>query len=77
MHETENGYFAYHQPYVRLDLRRLDEIAKMNFYRFTSATKCGPITEESRRRLADHGLPDRRPTPFGIPPLNPISSRSS
>jgi FkbM family methyltransferase len=32
MHETEHGYFGYHQPYVRLDLRRLDEIAKTNFF---------------------------------------------
>ena len=32
IHETFNGYFAYHQPYVRLDLRRLDEIAKANFF---------------------------------------------
>jgi FkbM family methyltransferase len=31
MHETERGYFAYHQPYLRLDLSRLDAIARENF----------------------------------------------
>jgi len=31
MHETSRGYFAYHQPYVRLDLSRLDAIARQNF----------------------------------------------
>ncbi len=32
MHETSRGYFAYHQPYLRLDLRRLDECARRNFF---------------------------------------------
>jgi FkbM family methyltransferase len=31
MHETSGGYFAYHQPYVRLNLSRLDAIASQNF----------------------------------------------
>jgi FkbM family methyltransferase len=31
IHETDNGYFAYHQPFVRLDMARLDELAKRNF----------------------------------------------
>lgn len=31
IHETDTGYFAYHQPYLTLDLRRLDEIAKRTF----------------------------------------------
>ncbi len=31
MHQTSSGYFAYHQPYVRLDLSRLDEIARCHF----------------------------------------------
>lgn len=31
MHETSRGYFAYHQPYMRLDLARLDAIARQNF----------------------------------------------
>jgi FkbM family methyltransferase len=31
MHETETGYFAYHQPFVRLDLRYIDESAHENF----------------------------------------------
>jgi FkbM family methyltransferase len=31
MHETSRGYFAYHQPYLRLDLGRLDAIANQNF----------------------------------------------
>jgi FkbM family methyltransferase len=31
MHETSRGYFAYHQPYLRLDLGRLDAIASQNF----------------------------------------------
>jgi FkbM family methyltransferase len=32
IHETGTGYFAYQEPYLRLDLRRLDEIAKENFF---------------------------------------------
>jgi FkbM family methyltransferase len=31
IHQTSRGYFAYHQPYVRLDLLRLDEIARRHF----------------------------------------------
>lgn len=31
MHETSHGYFAYHQPYLRLNLARLDEVARQNF----------------------------------------------
>jgi len=31
MHETHAGYFAYHQPFVRLDMSRMDELAKINF----------------------------------------------
>jgi FkbM family methyltransferase len=31
MHETSDGYFAYHQPYLRLNLARLDAIARQNF----------------------------------------------
>ena len=31
MHQTSYGYFAYHQPYVRLDLSRLDRLAQQNF----------------------------------------------
>lgn len=31
MHETSRGYFAYHQPYIRLRLDRLDAIARENF----------------------------------------------
>ncbi|SPF38947.1 conserved hypothetical protein [Candidatus Sulfotelmatobacter kueseliae] len=32
MHETETGYFAYPQPFLRLDLRRLDESARETFF---------------------------------------------
>jgi FkbM family methyltransferase len=32
IHETDHGYFAYQEPYLRLDLRRLDEIARGNFF---------------------------------------------
>jgi len=32
MHRTSDGYFAYHQPYVRLNLGRLNEIARRNFF---------------------------------------------
>lgn len=32
IHETEVGYFAYQEPYLTLDLRRLDEIARTNFF---------------------------------------------
>jgi hypothetical protein len=31
VHETSRGYFAYHQPYIRLRLDRLDAIARENF----------------------------------------------
>src|SRR5271165_375380 len=32
MHRTSRGYFAYHQPYLRLDLSRMDEIARQYFF---------------------------------------------
>jgi len=32
MHETRSGVFAYPHPYVRLDLRHLDEAARTNFF---------------------------------------------
>lgn len=31
MHETSKGYFAYHHPFVRLDLRKLHDSAEKNF----------------------------------------------
>ena len=31
MHQTSRGYFAYHQPYVRLDLSHLDQVARRHF----------------------------------------------
>jgi len=31
MHETSRGYFAYHQPYLRLNLGRIDATARQNF----------------------------------------------
>jgi len=31
IHETHVGYFAYHQPFVRLNMSRMDELAKENF----------------------------------------------
>jgi FkbM family methyltransferase len=32
IHETTRGYFAYHQPFIGLDMARLDELARMNFF---------------------------------------------
>lgn len=32
MHQTSRGYFAYHQPYLRLDLMRLDELARQHYF---------------------------------------------
>lgn len=32
VHRTSRGYFAYHQPYLRLDFARLDEFARRNFF---------------------------------------------
>ncbi|MGA2857647.1 MAG: FkbM family methyltransferase [Candidatus Sulfotelmatobacter sp.] len=32
MHETETGYFAYPQPFLRLDLKHLDESARETFF---------------------------------------------
>jgi FkbM family methyltransferase len=31
MHQTSRDYFAYHQPYLRLDLLRRDQFARQNF----------------------------------------------
>ncbi|MGO9086095.1 MAG: FkbM family methyltransferase [Terriglobales bacterium] len=31
IHETTRGYFAYHQPFLRLDMARMDESARTNF----------------------------------------------
>ncbi|MGA8152223.1 MAG: FkbM family methyltransferase [Terriglobales bacterium] len=31
MHQTRSGYFAYHHPFVRLDMPRMEELAKANF----------------------------------------------
>jgi FkbM family methyltransferase len=31
MHQTSLGYFAYHQPYLRLDLAEMDEAARRHF----------------------------------------------
>ena len=31
VHETSRGYFAYHEPYVRLDISRMEELARLNF----------------------------------------------
>jgi len=32
IHQTPCGYFAYHQPYLRLDLARLDEFARQHYF---------------------------------------------
>lgn len=32
IHQTADGYFAYHQPFVRLNLQRLDLLARTNFF---------------------------------------------
>lgn len=32
MHRTSEGYFAYHQPYVRLDMAYMDRVARSNFF---------------------------------------------
>ena len=32
MHETSDGYFAYHQPYVRLDMTKMDAAAREHFF---------------------------------------------
>ncbi len=32
VHETISGYFAYHQPFLRLDLKQLHESAQTNFF---------------------------------------------
>ncbi|MGA9353948.1 MAG: FkbM family methyltransferase [Terriglobales bacterium] len=31
IHKTSHGYFAYHQPYLRLDLAQMDEAARSHF----------------------------------------------
>jgi FkbM family methyltransferase len=32
IHETTGGYFAYHQPFIRLDMSRMDEVARSHFF---------------------------------------------
>jgi FkbM family methyltransferase len=32
MHQTSRGYFAYHQPYLRLDLARFEEFTRRYFF---------------------------------------------
>jgi FkbM family methyltransferase len=32
IHETTFGYFAYHEPYIRLDMQRFDQLARNNFF---------------------------------------------
>ena len=32
IHETTGGYFAYHQPFVRLDMAQMDELARSHFF---------------------------------------------
>ena len=32
IHQTTFGYFAYHEPYIRLDMQRFDELARANFF---------------------------------------------
>ena len=32
IHETSHGYFAYHQPYLRLNLAHLDAVTRENFF---------------------------------------------
>ena len=31
IHETSHGYFAYHTPYIRLNMLQLDELARLHF----------------------------------------------
>ena len=31
IHETPRGYFVYHEPFVRLDMSEIDELARMHF----------------------------------------------
>ena len=42
MHQTSRGYFAYHQPYLRLDLLRLDEFARWHYF-WGYAPKAGDV----------------------------------
>lgn len=32
IHQTTFGYFAYHEPYIRLDMQHFDEMARANFF---------------------------------------------
>ena len=65
IHETSRGYFAYHQPYLRLDLDRLDTIARQNFlWGYTpklgdTIVDIGAIDQGAFLRVAfRHTLPD-------------------
>lgn len=45
IHQTSLGYFAYHQPYLRLDLDRLNEIARRNYF-WGYTPKAGDVVVE-------------------------------
>ena len=32
IHDTSQGYFAYHQPFIRLDMREVDRVARAHFF---------------------------------------------
>src|SRR5438105_3206890 len=32
IHDTSGGYFAYHHPYIRLDMAHMDEMARLHFF---------------------------------------------
>jgi hypothetical protein len=63
IHQTASGYFAYHQPYVRLDLTRLDTVAKENFFWDTGrdpATASWMSEPESARKPSPFPAPSGR-----------------
>ncbi len=45
IHQTSQGYFAYHQPYLRLHLVHLDDIARRNYF-WGYTPKAGDVVME-------------------------------
>jgi hypothetical protein len=55
MHETSSGYFAYHQPFVRLNMSRMDKLAKMNFL-WGYTPKCGDVVIDVGAGVGEEAL---------------------
>lgn len=55
MHETSSGYFAYHQPYIRLDLSTFDKLTRVNF-RWGYTPKPGDVVVDVGAGVGEEAL---------------------